>query len=391
MIESLKQDSITVKYVKENLEKLNIQSLVIAKILPRLRVSKKYLIKGIGKNYNLIKKRRGWKMNFKESLEEFLVSKKIDHSKRSGSYEKDLKVFQKFLESKDVNDKNIKEFMKGIDVDTIAKSINFYIEKNDIKKISTVQRYISAIKEFLLFLFSENIISNDAFLRNLSLPAYKEDSFRSKLNRILVENNKLFNSISYDAFDELQIKDLLAECDLILNNGFKVIQKRKEMNMYISALIIKFIIFTGMPYREIPKLNINIYQEFDRSIKINNIVIEIPEKMIGQINDYIIFRKEKANGEQFFIDSNGVPIPFKTAQVAYWLKVLCGRRDITGLTKYGIKNMIDANINIILIQKFSKVGNDIIQSCLEEYLEENEQILIKDFNAKLKRSKTYNY
>lgn len=330
-------------------------------------------------------------MNFKESLEEFLVSKKIDHSKRSGSYEKDLKVFQKFLESKDVNDKNIKEFMKGIDVDTIAKSINFYIEKNDIKKISTVQRYISAIKEFLLFLFSENIISNDAFLRNLSLPAYKEDSFRSKLNRILVENNKLFNSISYDAFDELQIKDLLAECDLILNNGFKVIQKRKEINMYISALIIKFIIFTGMPYREIPKLNINIYQEFDRSIKINNIVIEIPEKMMGQINDYIIFRKEKANGEQFFIDSNGVPISFKTAQVAYWLKVLCGRRDITGLTKYGIKNMIDANINIILIQKFSKVGNDIIQSCLKEYLEENEQILIKDFNAKLKRSKTYNY
>ncbi|RRJ66083.1 hypothetical protein EHV15_26590 [Paenibacillus oralis] len=329
-------------------------------------------------------------MNFEKYVSNFMSSYDIDLSPKPIGYYKDLMVFYDYLKSRDVTDNNIDEFVRGLDTNTIISSIDYYIKENSIKKISTVQRYVSAVKEFLLYIISNDYVSNDAFLKELGSPAYKEGSFRNKINIYLAENSELDKSTSYDPLTQYEVEDLIKECNLVLEISITKVTRSKEMNMITSALIIKLILLTGIPYREIIKIPVESYYKTIGSFSIDGISIRLPEGLIKQFNCYLELREKIAQGgKELFITYRGKPLPKGTAQVVYWLKQLSGRQDLTGLIKFAIVQMMDLNINHIAIEKFTKVGFKIIMSCKEQFINEQGFLLGIEFDSLLRRSPVF--
>lgn len=328
-------------------------------------------------------------MNFEETVSEFLILKDGENAPRPRGYYKDLIIFNEYLKSIDVTDNNIYEFVKGIDTDTIIKSIDFYINRNSIKKMSTVQRYVSAVKEYLLYIITAGYVSNDGFLQQLGAPAYTEDSFRNKVNVYLAENTLLDSSTSYDPLTYDEVQSLITECNLALSIPTARITRSKEMNMVTAALIIKLILLTGIPYREIIKISRTSYNSNFGSFSINGISIRLPKGLIEQLNNYIKLSGMITQVNELFVTYDGQALSTNTAQVVYWLKRLSGRQDLTGVIKFAIVQMLKLDVNQIIIEKFTKVGLKIIQSCKEQFLLEQELSIDADLDSKLRRSKVF--
>ncbi|RCX19729.1 site-specific recombinase XerD [Fontibacillus phaseoli] len=329
-------------------------------------------------------------MTFEKYVSNFMNSNYINLSPKPRGYNKDLMVFHDYLKSRDVTS-NIDEFVRGVDTNTIIDSIDYYIKANKIKKVSTVQRYVSAVKEFLLYLVSNDYVSNDAFLKELGSPAYKEGSFRNKINIYLAENSELDKSISYDPLTQDEVEDLIKESNFVLEIPVTKVTRSKEMNMITSALIIKLILLIGVPYREIIKIPVESYNITFGSFSINGITIRLPEGIIKQFNCYLELREKIARGrEELFVTYSGKPLPKGTAQVTYWLKQLSGRQDLTGLIKFAIVQMMNLNISHIAIEKFTKVGYKIIMSCKEQLIKEQGDLLGIELDSLLRRSPVFN-
>ncbi|WP_339785300.1 hypothetical protein NSQ38_28095 [Paenibacillus sp. FSL R7-0313] len=329
-------------------------------------------------------------MNFEETVSDFLLLKDGESASRPRGYYKDLIVFNAYLKSIDVTDNNITEFVKGINTDTIIKSIDFYIKQNNIKKMSTVQRYVSAVKEFLLYVVTTGYVSNTGFIQELGAPAYTEESFRNKVNLYIAECTLLDKSASYDPLTYHEVKDLIEECDLALDIPTTGIKRSKEMNMTTAALIIKLILLTGIPYREIIKIPQTSYNKSLGSFCANGMTIRLPEGLIKQFNSYIELRAKITHVKELFVTYDGQALSSNTAQVVYWLKRLSGRQDLTGIIKFAIIQMMKLDVNQVIIENFTKVGMKIIQSCKEQFLLEQALTIEVDLDSKLRRSKIFN-
>ncbi|XOI97616.1 hypothetical protein ACMX2M_17005 [Paenibacillus polymyxa] len=332
-------------------------------------------------------------MKFEKSVSDFLSSNFEDISQKPGGYYKDLMIFYEYLKlSKDVTDNNLEEFLQGLDTSTIISSIDYYIKRNNIKKVSTVQRYVSALKEYLAYIMTNDYVTNNGFLLELGVPTYKEDSFRNKINIYLAQNSQLNDSVSYDQLSQSEVEELIKKCNQVLNVPFSNVTRSKEMNKMTSALIIKLILLTGIPYREIIKLPVESYNKTFGSFSSEGISIRLPEGLIIQLNSYIELREQLAKAGQLFITYEGQPLPAGTGQIVYWLKQLSGREDLTNLTgviKFAINQMMHLNVNQIAIEKFTKVGFKIIQSCKEEFFKEQGVSFGSDLDSRLRRSSIF--
>ncbi|MHA7584308.1 hypothetical protein ACX12E_28565 [Paenibacillus vandeheii] len=329
-------------------------------------------------------------MNFEETVSEFLFLKDGENAPRPRGYYKDLMIFNEYLKSIDVTDNNTNEFVKGTDTDTIIKSIDYYINRNGIKKMSTVQRYVSAVKEYLLYIITAGYVSNDVFLQQLGAPAYTEESFRNKVNVYLADNTMLDKSTSYDPLTYDEVQSLITECDLVLSIPIARITRSKEMNMVTAALIIKLILLTGIPYREIIKISQTSYDNKFGSFCINGISIRLPKGLIEQLDNYIKLSETVTHVNELFVTYDGRALPINTSQVVYWLKRLSGRQDLTGVIKFAIVQMLKLDVNQVIIEKFTKVGLKIIQSCNEQFLLEQELSIEADLDSKLRKAKIFN-
>lgn len=324
-------------------------------------------------------------MKFKETKECFLSAKPIP------GYESNLNDFWEHIKSKGISDKTLKEYLQGIRTKAINESLNFYIDSRNVSSIDTAQRYVSAVKEYLQFMIDEGIMDNNALVREMGYPIYSEKSFRFQINKAISENEKLSKGDSFIAFEEKEkVEPLIKDCDETLKIGItKAISKKKYYNSFLSALIIKLILLTGIAYREILKLSISNYSPEFNTLTANSFTIHLPVNLSKQFRQYCDVRKQllinnSKSSEILFIEYNTARLSRITAKTSMFLAGLTGRNDLNGLIKYAIIEMIKKGINESIIKKFTGVGDKIFNDCQEFVNQQQDENATRYLDSKIR-------
>ncbi|MDH2333758.1 MULTISPECIES: hypothetical protein [Paenibacillus] len=311
-------------------------------------------------------------MKLKDLIDEFIQAKQNEQSRNVVGYYKDLGVFHDFLESKDVTEKNINEYLRGISTDIIIDCINYYITKNNVTSVSTVQRFVSAVKEFFVYIMTVGHVKNEPLLKAIGLPAHKIDSFRYSINKAVSDHPILKESGKSSRFTEEEIIDLINECNSVIQDVSRYAESDSiSFNKLLSAIIYKLTIFTGIAYREIIDLPRTSYKENIGIITINEFSIHLPEQLVGQLNEYIYIRDSKSISTKLLIQFDGSDLPEKTSSRVTLLKEITGRGGLTGIIKYAITEMLKIDVNPKVIMNFTGVKDKIIEHCIETIYSES--------------------
>lgn len=300
-----------------------------------------------------------------QSINKFLIDKPVD------GYKKDLNVFTKFLkEEKKIDSKSLEYFLQGFRTNGIIESLGFYINKNGVTSLSAARRYTSCLREFFRYIILKNIIENNELYIELGAPAYDDNSYTHKINRYISEDKRLKDTEGFIAISEEDVKLLIDVCDETLDSQEvfeKAVQKQKYYNKFRSSLVLKLILLTGIRYNvliEIKKNDLNLKHDL---ITINGITIHIPMKLSEQFEKYETINSEisnkNINRENLFIEYGMDIISGNTATTSSFLGEALGRKDLNGVIKYTIIEMIKKGINESIIRKFTGVGETIYNEC----------------------------
>lgn len=300
-----------------------------------------------------------------ESVERFLEEKRID------GYKNDVNIFLTFLEvDKKVNSDTVQYFLQGFRTSGVIESLDYYINDRNLTSVSTAQRYASCIREFLRFLIYKENIPNQELGIELGAPAYDENSYTKRVNTFISQEKRLKETDSFVAIDTKDLKNLIFECNLTLNSPEvfeKAITTSKYYNKYRSALILKLILLTGIKYevlKSIKNADLNLKHDL---ITINGFTIHLPPILSEQFEIYQEINQKinpvNSNRENLFIEHNMNLISDKTATTSSFLNDILGRRDLSGLVKYTIIEMIKKGLNESIIKKFTGVGSKIYTEC----------------------------
>ncbi|PKM47516.1 MAG: hypothetical protein CVV03_03060 [Firmicutes bacterium HGW-Firmicutes-8] len=328
-------------------------------------------------------------MKFAQSVSSFLNAKPIQ------GYESNLKVFREFLKNRGISDNTLKVYLQGMRTKAFIESLNFYIDNRGVSSIDTAQRYVSALKEYFLFLIDEGLIINNELLNEIGLPIYSEKSFRNQLNTSISEDKRLEKGDFVKGFSENVAIDLIASCDETLKIDIKqAVSKKNLYNSFLSALIIKLLLFTGLAYRQVTKISLAAYSERYNVLSINGFRIHMPIIMSDQIRRYISIRETvlyniKQQSELFFVEFDGKNLAYMTSRTAKFLAGLSGRKDLNGLIKYAITSMIRKGVNESIIKKFTGVGDTIYNSCQDIVNDEMDENSTRYLDSKLRSLKIW--
>lgn len=306
-------------------------------------------------------------IKFKEAIEMFLKYN------TSEGYDKDVAVFRQYLNCIRIQEEKAITFLQGIRTKEIINSLDYYINKNGVSSIETALRYISCIKEFLSYLIDKEIIINSELTKEFGLPTYSEKSFRNIVNKYIDKDKRLKERKDFVAFSEVEIQSLIKDCDDTLKDSInieKACDSKKYFNRVRAAIIIKLIIFCGIRYEHLHRLSFNSIDLVHNTISINGFIIHIPHNLRDQfvIYEEIINDIGSSNSERkfLFVNYNGSKMSDKTNTISDHLRNYTGRRDVNGLIKYTVINMILKGVNESVIKKFTGIASSMYKPCQEE-------------------------
>lgn len=299
-------------------------------------------------------------MNFRESVQEFIIAKQEALVQVQG-YEKDLLIFWKFLESKKVSEETWNHVLGGANTDLILESLKYYIDFSKVTSRATANRFISAFAEYFQYANEHKHFSNKELFEEIHAPIYSDRSFRARINTWIAKHLK--DKEDSTIFTETEIQRLIENC----NDTLSVKPEDNEYfdKKFVPALIIKLIILTGIKYKIVPKIKIDEINLRYGTITINNYEVHLPHRLIDQFELYISLRAENPISKYLFIKSNGDQLPDITGNTAAFLGSLMSRTDIQGIIRFVIVQMIIKGIPIDIISEFTGVGNTIINDCLQ--------------------------
>jgi integrase len=315
---------------------------------------------------------------------ELLVDEFLEQ--KSYAYFNHIKAFMSFIESKEVKNENLKVYLQGIRTEDIVESLDYYIKQNQVTSIDTAQRYSSAIKEFLVFLFNRDTLNNKELLDELYFPTFMEESFRYKMNQYILNSEVLKEREGFKIFSNEEVKELLDQCNEILDSeeGFtKAKNSKKYFNKYRSALILKLILLTGVTYKVICKLISSDLNLTMNTIKINGYEIHLPHLMRNQFYKFIKLKDVLHIKENYlFVEFNGDPLSNTTSTTSQFMQSILSRGDLNGLIKYAIVGMIKNGINETIIKEVTGVRETIYSECHSIAFEKKEAV--RHFDSKIR-------
>lgn len=327
------------------------------------------------------------KINF---LHERVDSKSFEGSHKV--YEGKIDVFLRFLmEEKSVNDKNFLAYLEGVDSDVICESIEYYVEKNRVNFKGTVELYKVVVFTFFDYLSANEGIKNRYFDSKDNFNILK-DHVEKKIDDLGLKEEKSREIISDDMFEVL-----LNACDEILN-GFDLEQMLcKEPNehnnpiqMYISALITKLVLFAGLKNHVLTSLSIDDYDSELNILSVNKFEIHLPNNFSKQMKQYLTLRdkvieKSNSSASSLFIMKDGSEIGSQISNNFHILTKIKGNITADGVAKYAIIQMIKEGIDTSLVKQVTGYRDTTIEHCLENFREiSGENAINRLLNSKLR-------
>lgn len=304
--------------------------------------------------------------DYDRSVADFISIKNIDR------YKQCMNVFKGYLIEKKVLSV-LRTYFQGIRSDDLVDSLEYYVVHNNVTSFGAANVYAACIQEYFKFIIARGLVKNDELMAEFAYPIDDKKSCRNKINSYLSKEPRIKASMQFEPVTEEEAKDIIDECNLIierLNNIEKVTRTQKDYNKLRSSIILKIMLLTGITYRCLIKIKVDSLDLKHGQITINGLTFHLPNKLIDDLVFYKDVREkivnESNNTQTLFVESSGCEISELTSTTSGFLCTLTGRKDLNGVIKYGIINLIRNGVNQSIIEKLTEVGKSIYNDCQKQ-------------------------
>lgn len=253
----------------------------------------------------------------------------------------------------------------GIRTEDIIKSIDHNIEFNQYASKSIALKYVSAIAQFFRFAEAEHWFQNDNLKDDINAPLrFDDQSYRAKVTDYILKNGKLKIKESKDVLTKEEAIRLLTNIDEYLSpENFS--HEAVSIERAAAMLAMKLMLFTGIKYNVAKDLLLTAVDVPTNSITINGFYLRMPIKFCLQVQEYLRMRNS-FNCPYLFVDNSGNPWSktTTTSKIPEIHKRFLGRTDTTGLTKYGISELLDVGTGISEIERLTSARANLIRGCM---------------------------
>jgi integrase len=282
-------------------------------------------------------------------------------------YIAEMKNFKSYL--LDDNSNISIKLLGGIRTEHIIESIDYNIKHNGYESKSIAFKYAVAIAQFYRYANQSRWFSNDDLLKKINTYRLDSDSYYARINTYIKTNSKLKKKSSKTVYSEQEVIDLLT----VIDEYFENIDNEKEKKSYFKMsgmLAIKLMLLTGAKYSAIRNIIYNDLDSVLNTITINGFKIRLPINLSRQFQIYKEVRQFALDeaSEYLFTDNNGSQWN-PTTSYTYITELISEclmRFDTTGITKYGIKNLLLVGTGVKEIERLTGAGKDLIRDCMTE-------------------------
>ena len=159
-----------------------------------------------------------------------------------------------------------------------------------------------------------------------------------------------------------------------------------------SMLAIKLMILTGAKYSVIRDLKFNNLRLDENTITIQKYTIRLPINLSVQFRIFCKLRENIliSSSDYLFCNQDGSQWHKSIySGIADFLSVTILRMDTTGISKYGITNLLKAGVSIVEIENLTGAKGDLIRGCMPVGLESDADKENRLMNMKLASSEHY--
>lgn len=264
----------------------------------------------------------------------------------------------------------------GITTKDIIQSLQFNIDREQFKSVSIAQKYSVAVAKFFIYTIVKGYIKNKDLFEEISAPKIDEKSYYSRINTYISKNKKLNDKEPIMIFSSEAIKDLVTDCDSFIER-IDLHKTKKGFEKLVASLGIKVLIFAGIKYGIARKISLGDINMYTNILTINGFNIRLPLKLSIQFQYYLKLREElhvTTSECSLFSDfyGNGWGEKTSSSKMPNILAQWSGRTDTTGLTKFGISNLIKAGVNDSVITKLTGAEETLLKSCIS--IDENSEV-----------------
>lgn len=312
-------------------------------------------------------------------------------------YTNDVNNFINYLETQVDQASFYNEFtLRGMTVIGILNSLEYLVKIKQIQKKEPAKKYVSAIGQLFAYLFDNSEIQNISLKSQLDLPQKRKGSYLKICHDFINRNEDLQEKESYKALDDTIVNKLIIWCnnkiEKVINIEVGEIQDMHFKHM-VAALCVKLILLTGCTYRVVRLLKISDLDIDLNIITINGYDIRLPLGLSKQFKYYkkIYFDKQFDVLEGFlFVGSDGKQWGSDTSSsgITNYLKTEIEKTDITGIIKYGIRQLMLQDVNDSVIIQLTGANKDTIEDCLPQD-SKKESEWFSYINSKIVKSELY--
>lgn len=302
--------------------------------------------------------------------------------KENSGYEANVANFKKYI----LEEKKLlltDTVLGGIDTDDIIASIDFCISNCGFNTKSIARKYSVAIAQLFITLIINQDIKNKDFYEELRASSLEDKSYYARINDYITSHSTLAETETIDTFTDDEVELLIKLANLEVENT-STHNTAKGFERLSALLGIKVILLTGVKYNILRSIKREDIDVKSNTLLINGFKIRLPILLCNQL-DYLLGLSEKSNPKYLFVDFNGKQWGEKTqdSKITYVISKYFGKTDTTGLTKYGITNLVKIGVNDSIIKKLTSANDTIIKKCLENSVESESLFWEKYINTKL--------
>ena len=316
-------------------------------------------------------------MTFDEMIEDF------------NNYVPELKNFKSYLlsDSQGINTK----LLGGIRTEHIIESIDYNIAHNGYTSKSIASKYAIAIAQFYRYAIDEMWFANNDLLAQINSYRLSESSYYNMIGNYIRNNPKLSNKAVKSPCTNTEINDIIITIDSYFREHANNIESM-SFSKVSSMLAIKLMILTGAKYSVIRDLKFDHLKLDENTITIQKYTIRLPVNLSLQFRIFYKLRKNVLNLSSKYLFCNQDSSQWHKSiysGIADFLSVTILRMDTTGISKYGITNLLKAGVSIVEIENLTGAKGDLIRGCMPIDLESDIDKENRLMNMKLASSEHY--
>lgn len=252
----------------------------------------------------------------------------------------------------------------GIETIDIIRSLEYNIQHVPYTSKSIARKYSVAICNFFLYAMGKGDLRNTDFYNELVAKRLADNSYYNQINTYISDHKALNDPEKNKAFSLENIKVIIEECNSFLED----VNNCNKINTLGACISIKLMALLGLKYSAVRCIE---FADFDGdSILIKGFRIYLPILLKRQL---VVYKKNVIRflghePEMLFVKNDGEAWGDNTTSgpLAYVIKRILGSTSTMGISKFGIINLMDADISDSVITELTDAKKDVLSDCVSQ-------------------------